>query len=62
MDKEAADNFAQTLPIPRVGKPEEIAALVAFLSSENGGYTVIFCIDIALCGDYNKCIFGGVCL
>lgn len=39
MDEQAAlDDIAQSIPAKRVGKPEELAALVAFLASEQAGY------------------------
>jgi 2-hydroxycyclohexanecarboxyl-CoA dehydrogenase len=33
-----ADAFAQTLPMKRIGKPEDIAAAVAYLASEEASY------------------------
>ena len=33
-----ADAFAQTLPMNRIGKPEDIAAAVAYLASEEASY------------------------
>jgi 2-hydroxycyclohexanecarboxyl-CoA dehydrogenase len=33
-----AEAFAQTLPMKRIGKPEDIAAACAFLASEEAGY------------------------
>lgn len=39
MDEQAAlEDLAQTIPAKRVGQPEELAALVAFLASEKAAY------------------------
>jgi 3-oxoacyl-[acyl-carrier protein] reductase len=39
MDEKAAlEDIAQSIPAKRVGKPEELAALVAFLASEQAAY------------------------
>lgn len=39
MDEKAAlDDIAQAIPAKRIGRPEELAALVAFLASEQAGY------------------------
>jgi 3-oxoacyl-[acyl-carrier protein] reductase len=35
---EVLDGFAESVPVGRVGKPEELAALVAFLASEQASY------------------------
>ncbi|MBW4633067.1 MAG: SDR family oxidoreductase [Iphinoe sp. HA4291-MV1] len=37
-EEEALNDTAKTIPLHRVGKPEELAALVAFLASEQAGY------------------------
>jgi 3-oxoacyl-[acyl-carrier protein] reductase len=37
-EKAALEDLAQTIPAKRVGQPEELAALVAFLASERAGY------------------------
>lgn len=36
--EEILDGFAQTTPVKRVGKPEELAALIAFLASEKAAF------------------------
>src|SRR5207245_2752690 len=37
-ESEALDDLGQTIPAKRVGRPEELAALVAFLASDRAGY------------------------
>jgi 3-oxoacyl-[acyl-carrier protein] reductase len=37
-ETEALSQIAQNIPMKRIGKPEEIAALVAFLASQQAGY------------------------
>jgi len=37
-ESEALRSIAQDIPMGRIGKPEELAALVAFLASEQAGY------------------------
>ena len=36
--KEIMEKFVQRIPLKRVGNPDEIAALVAYLSSDEAGY------------------------
>jgi len=38
LDDAQRDTLAKTIPLNRLGKPEEIAAAVGFLASEGGGY------------------------
>ncbi|MGB8348683.1 MAG: SDR family oxidoreductase [Ktedonobacteraceae bacterium] len=37
-EDEALNSIAQDIPLQRLGKPEEVGALVAFLASEQAGY------------------------
>ncbi len=37
-EEEALRELAQDIPLGRIGKPEELAALVAFLASQQAGY------------------------
>ena len=37
-EEEALSDIAKSIPMGRIGKPEELAALVAFLASEQAGY------------------------
>ena len=43
---EAMKNFANIIPIGRVGKSEEVAKVVAFLASEAASYLVGETIDV----------------
>lgn len=38
MREEVLDSIKSTIPLKRLAKPEEIAASVAFLASEEAGY------------------------
>lgn len=43
---EATDAYARSFPIPRLGRPEEVAELVAFLASAQAGYITGASYDI----------------
>jgi citronellol/citronellal dehydrogenase len=36
--QELVDEYATTVPLSRAGLPEEVAAAIAFLASDGGGY------------------------
>jgi len=38
LDKEIVDKIISQIPLLRIGKPEEVASLVAYLASEGAGY------------------------
>ncbi len=38
LDKEIVDKITSQIPLLRIGKPEEVASLVAYLASEEAGY------------------------
>jgi NAD(P)-dependent dehydrogenase (short-subunit alcohol dehydrogenase family) len=40
------DRFASSFPIPRLGRPEEVAALVAYLCSNEAAYLTGVAVDI----------------
>lgn len=44
--QEVKDKFIQKIPLKRIGKPEDIAAIVAFLSSDEAGYISGQCIQV----------------
>jgi 3-oxoacyl-[acyl-carrier protein] reductase len=53
--EEALKQKSQTIPLRRIGKPEELAALVAFLASEPAAYITGTTIQID--GGANRGIF-----
>lgn len=46
ISKERVEAYARGFPIPRLGTPEEVAELVAFLCSERAGYITGASLDI----------------
>ena len=44
--EERLNAVKQTFPIPRLGKPEEVADLICFLASESAGYITGASFDI----------------
>lgn len=53
--EEALKEKARNIPLGRIGKPEELAALVAFLASEQAAY--ISGTTISVDGGANRAIF-----
>lgn len=49
---EVTENFRQWIPLHRMGQPEEVASVIAFLASQPAGYISGACVDIlgGLCG------------
>jgi citronellol/citronellal dehydrogenase len=37
-DREAVDAWARAVPLGRLGRPEEVASVIAFLASAGGAY------------------------
>jgi 3-oxoacyl-[acyl-carrier protein] reductase len=46
MTDEDANNFAQTIPLKRIGTPKDIASVVLFLASEDSSYITGQCIIV----------------
>ena len=46
LPKERLDAIARTIPVGRLGRPEEVAAAVLYLASDNAGYVTGATIDI----------------
>ena len=53
--EQAMEERAKTIPVRRIGKPEELGALVAFLASEQAAY--ISGTTISIDGGSNRAIF-----
>lgn len=51
MNQAAADALAKSIPLGRMGKPEDIANTVAFLAAEETGYITgqVICVDGGMC-------------
>ena len=46
IDSQAMDDYARSFPIPRLGKPEEVAAMIRYLISEDAAYVTGAAFDI----------------
>lgn len=46
IDDERVDAYARSFPIPRLGQPEEVAELIAFLASDRAAYITGASLDI----------------
>jgi 3-oxoacyl-[acyl-carrier protein] reductase len=44
--QEVKDKFISKIPFKRIGKPEDIASIVAFLSSDEANYVTGQCIQV----------------
>lgn len=46
IDQETMDDYARSFPIPRLGKPEEVAAMIRYLVSDEASYVTGAALDI----------------
>jgi 3-oxoacyl-[acyl-carrier protein] reductase len=46
MPAETLEAYAKQIPVGRLGKPEEVAALAAYLASEEAAYTTGATFDV----------------
>ena len=59
MPAEVLERVTAALPMGRMGDPDEVAHLVAFLASERAGYLTGQAIEISGGGDLNLLSLGG---
>ena len=43
---EVVEQIRQQIPMKRIGEPEEVAWVIAFLASQQAGYVTGACVDI----------------
>ena len=46
ISKARMDEYARSFPIPRLGQPSEVAALIGFLASDDAAYITGAAMDI----------------
>jgi 3-oxoacyl-[acyl-carrier protein] reductase len=47
MDQERVDFLTSKIPIGRLGRPEEVAATILFLASDEATFTTGQCFDVS---------------